>query len=365
MKKLLSVFAIVAMASGAFGADADVDGRPYEIVWANRTHDDHEPILPMTDAAGWRVETQNAVARLESATDRKLFGPGVVRLVYRGTGKNPRVRILPPKPVRITNAFDAVSLWIYGNNVYYSAKAKGTPSTTLTAEFLDADGKSFSVQVAHIHHLEWWLAQKRLADDLIPRAARGATFTGFTLTGGTNTEDRSLDFTSFCVFKEEFAPVSFKARPKRANRVFPDAPAGINTGDGTLPFPNRALTVVPPASGETFLFRLPSDLAIWDDLAFSRDGGKTWQPFAKGGGLWFASDDPKGKAFRAACPYTAVTNRAAPLDVTCRGTCALPRHVRGDRLPRGGALPRGGTVPRRRRARGRRARGGGSFRQLA
>ena len=71
MKKLLSVFAIMAMASGAIGAAADVDGRPYEIVWANRTHDDHEPILPMTDAAGWRVETQNAVARLESATDRK------------------------------------------------------------------------------------------------------------------------------------------------------------------------------------------------------------------------------------------------------------------------------------------------------
>ena len=55
MKKLLSVFAIMAMASGAFGADAAADTRPYEIVWANRTHDDHEPIVPMTDAAGWRV----------------------------------------------------------------------------------------------------------------------------------------------------------------------------------------------------------------------------------------------------------------------------------------------------------------------
>ena len=118
MKKLLSVFAIMAMASGVVGADAAADTRPYEIVWANRTHDDHEPILPMTDAAGWRVETENAVARLESATDRRMFGPGVVRLVYRGTGPKPRVKILPPKPVRVEGAFDAVSLWIYGNNVY-------------------------------------------------------------------------------------------------------------------------------------------------------------------------------------------------------------------------------------------------------
>ena len=82
IKKLIAVLlAMGAVSGGAFGADADVDGRPYEIVWANRTHDDHEPILPMTDAMCWRVETENAVARLESATDRKMFGPGVMRLV--------------------------------------------------------------------------------------------------------------------------------------------------------------------------------------------------------------------------------------------------------------------------------------------
>ena len=98
MNKTLTVvlLAMVAMPGGAFGADAAADTRPYEIVWANRTHDDHEPILPMTDAAGWRVETENAVAHLESATDRRMFGPGVVRLVYRGTGPKPRVKILPP-----------------------------------------------------------------------------------------------------------------------------------------------------------------------------------------------------------------------------------------------------------------------------
>ena len=51
MKKLLSVFAVVAMASGVVGADAAADTRPYEIVWANRTHDDHEPILPFPNRA--------------------------------------------------------------------------------------------------------------------------------------------------------------------------------------------------------------------------------------------------------------------------------------------------------------------------
>ena len=52
IKKMIAVLlAMGAVSSGAFGADADVDGRPYEIVWANRTHDDHEPILPFPNRA--------------------------------------------------------------------------------------------------------------------------------------------------------------------------------------------------------------------------------------------------------------------------------------------------------------------------
>lgn len=171
LMRKIPIIVTAFLAWNSLNADVAADTRPYEIVWANRTHDDHEPILPMTDAAGWRVEPENAVARIESATDRQLLGPGVVRLVYRGTGPNPRVLILPPKPVRVDGAFDAVSLWIYGNTVNYSSKAKDTPPTTLMADFIDADGKPFSVKVAYINHIEWWLAQRRLSDDLIARAA--------------------------------------------------------------------------------------------------------------------------------------------------------------------------------------------------
>lgn len=103
LMRKIPIIVTAFLAWNSLNADVAADTRPYEIVWANRTHDDHEPILPMTDAAGWRVETENAVARIESATDRQLFGPGVVRLVYRGTGPNPRVLILPPKPVRMAS----------------------------------------------------------------------------------------------------------------------------------------------------------------------------------------------------------------------------------------------------------------------
>ena len=65
--------------------------RPYEFVWANRTADDQPPLERMESAEGWRVETDHAVASVLSATDRALFGDGVVRLVYRADGVRPRV----------------------------------------------------------------------------------------------------------------------------------------------------------------------------------------------------------------------------------------------------------------------------------
>ena len=140
----------------AWGAEADVEGRPYEFVWANRVADDRPVLLPLTETAGWTVECRNAVARFEQTTEHRLFGPGAARLVYRATGKAPQITLRPPAPVAITGAFDTVSLWIYGNNVSY-ARDKSTPPVTVAAQFVDGSGKAFSLSLLTIRHLEWFL----------------------------------------------------------------------------------------------------------------------------------------------------------------------------------------------------------------
>ena len=294
--------------------------RPYEMVWANRTRDAHDPLLALTDAAGWTVETRNAVATFARATDRLLFGDGVCRLTYRATGKSPSIRVKPPQPVSVKGPFDTLSLWIYGNNVYYVPN--GAPPTDVVAEFRDAAGKPFEVKLLHVSHLEWHLAQRRLSDELVARVKDGATFLGFRVTGGTNADDRTLDFNSFCAFREELAPLSFQPRAKRPNRVFPEVSAGVNTGHGLLPFPNTPLGVTPPpwrAAGTYLAFRLPTRASDWGDMAFRwRDGA--WQTFAQGSGLWFAGADAKAPpARRAETETTVTTNRVTPLDVTLRG----------------------------------------------
>ncbi len=318
MRTLL--FLVLAVASCSLSArerpsQGDDAKRPYEMVWANRTKDAHTPVLPLTDATGWTVETTNAVATFTRVTDRLLFGDGVCRLTYRATGKDPSLFIKPPAPVGLTNSFDTISCWIFGNTTMYSRDR--TPYTTIFAEFRDADGKPLTIRLIQVSHVEWHLAYRRLSSHDAARVKKGATFLGFRVTGGTNTEDRSLDFTSFCAFTETRGPLTFKPRAKRPNRAFPEAPAGVNTGHGLLPFPNARWGVTPPSlPDERLEVRLPTCAGNWDALAIRWDGSP-WQSVAQGGGVWF----DKGNwnlARRAETATSVTTNSAAPLDVTVR-----------------------------------------------
>lgn len=299
--------------------------RPYELVWANRVQDLHAPFAPLTDAAGWTVETSHAVATFTRATDRLLFGDGVCRLTYRATGANPVVTLRPPQPIPVNGPFDTVSCWGYGNNHNGYAPDPSTPSVTVTAHFADVDGRSFAVKLLYVNYKEWFQGWARLSPDQIARTARGATFTSLMVTGGTNAEDRSIDLNSLCAFTEAFKPLSFAPRAKRPNRVFPDAPPGNNVGTGLLPFPNTPLGVVPKTRPAAELeIALPQRASNWDDLAFRWKGG-AWQRVATDGGLWFADlpagpDKSRGASRRRVETGTAVvTNRVAPLDVTVTG----------------------------------------------
>ena len=148
MKRLALV---TALAAAALAGTAAV--RPYEFDWANRTADDRPVLLPLVDAAGWTVSATNAVATFARADAHCLFGDAVPRLVYRGTGPNPRITLRPPAPVPVQGPVDTVSVWVYGNNVSY-ARDPSTPPVHIEALFTDADGKPFSVSLYTVRHLE-------------------------------------------------------------------------------------------------------------------------------------------------------------------------------------------------------------------
>ncbi|MDD4025734.1 MAG: hypothetical protein PHN85_07410 [Kiritimatiellae bacterium] len=288
------------------------------MVNAGRDSDDHPPLVAFTGADGWRVETKDAQARFERSQDVLLFGDAVAKLTYRATGKNPAVTLLPPEPVKIDGSFDAVTCWIYGNNHSY-APDPATPPVSITLNFADHDNKPFQVNLARIHHKEWFLCHRRLDPATAARVANGGSLVSITVTNGRNTEDRVIYFNSMAVFTESFPPLTFAPRPRRGVTVFPDCDPGANTGPGQLPFPNTPLTVIPhdpfpsisrvaKTSGGRYLLiregedghleiRLPSKAGNWDDLAMRwADSGDWFRP-GIGGGLYFAVDN--GKPSRA------------------------------------------------------------------
>ena len=288
--------------------------RPYEIVWAGRTHDDHPSLLPFTDASGWTVQASNAVATLETSRDRLLFGGATCRFTCRATGPNPTITLMPPAPVKAKGAFDTLTWWIYGMGRTWR---KPHIPMRIAANFTSASGEPFSVSLPKVNHSEWFLLHQSLSEAQRALAKDGAQLVSFTVTGTTNDVDKSVYFNSFCAFKEELKPLSYRPRAKRPYRVFPAADVGTNTGEGELPFPNSPLGVIPRAAAtDDLVFRLPKKASTWDDMAFSWKGGP-WIQFAKRGGLFF---DDGGKEL-VALPETetvVVTNSVAPLDVVLR-----------------------------------------------
>ena len=270
------------------------DGVPYEITRAGRTKDDFEPVVPFTDDGGWRVECENAVATVGSTTAHRLFGKGALKLTYRAVpgGKRPVVKLLPPAPVQLPADADAISIWCYGNN-NYGKDATGkpnTPSTALFAEFADGAGGECECELEYVNHREWFLSFRRIPADILAKArAGGMKLVGFQLRGGTNLEDREILLTSFCAFRDNLdAKLSVTPRARRGVRLFKDEPQGVNTGDGTLPFPNSPRTILPPETKRDarLEFRPPKRPAeSWDDLAFRWNGGP-WIALATGGGVF-------------------------------------------------------------------------------
>ena len=289
----MKLFAIVVCVAASFACLAG--NRPYELDWANRAADDRPVLLPLVSAEGWTCRATAATGTVSTASERVLFGDGVLHLAYRLPNANGVLRLTPPAPVPVPPGIDTVSVWIWGNHAYY----RRDPGVviTLAAEFLDADGKPFSVDICRVSHSDWFLAQKRLAPDLAARVAKGGSFTGFVVRGGPDDKDRWIELTSFAAYKEELKPLAFAPRRKRGVQVFPNAPQGLNTGEGRLPFPTVPTTIVPLVAEDPDLeFRFPADPARWDDLAVRYRKGP-WMLVAQGGGL-YPQDAAKGAKVR-------------------------------------------------------------------
>ena len=274
-----------AAAAGLCAVAFSAPLRPYEFVWADRVRDEFPPVLRLERADGWRVVASNAEASVSTSADLALFGESVVRLDYRATGEKPFVRLVPPSPVALTEAFDTLTLWVYGNNI----RGNPCPPVRIAAEFETPSGKTVSRSLGSVAHKEWFL-QTNVAEPL----PRGCRFTGFLISGAMQKEMRTIYLTSFCAFTDPRRPLPKRAMP------------------GIKVFTTEENAVVPPEAklAKRLEFRFPEDGSDWSDLAFRYDGGD-WIALAAGGGIF-----PRSAAKDAKVSFKVVGNSLV-CDIEC------------------------------------------------
>lgn len=242
-------------AAGPKPATDTVGQRPYELVDANRTAP-RTPLVDFDSLQGWTVECwDGAQAALHPTDEQRVWESTTTKLIYRGTGEKSSVVLRPPQPIPIPNRYDCINLWVYGNNWAWVPDPK-TPQVKIDLLVTDSAGVEQAISFTQVRWKEWWLPHRKLDPENEKRLNSGSRFSGIRITNCGNLEDRNLYFENLVFYKEELPPLHFEPRAKRGIDPFPGQTAGVNTGAGRLPFPNREETILPSNTERKFRNRI-------------------------------------------------------------------------------------------------------------
>jgi len=325
VRTFLTFFAIISIALAGNTAKVvpaindiepwqQVGQQPYEMSWTQREESPHT-LVDFEDMKGWTLELQNGAAgELRRSREQQMWGKYVAKFVFSGPTKESRIVARPPEPTAIPGAFDSVELWGYGNR-WGSEDDKTTPAASVAVLITDAQGNEHRVALVDINWKQWWLIHRRLDAAAIAAIALPAKFSGIEISKIGNTQPRYFFCDSLAFYREELAPLKLAAQPKRNLVPWRGQIAGLNTGEGTLPFPTREETILPlnreqdfkvsvreraPKQFEfryagrdaTVIYEYKPSAGGLSEITVSVDGGASYRPL-DGGGVRF-EDTPKG-----------------------------------------------------------------------
>jgi len=229
------------------------DRRPYEFKKAKRDTDDVPPLVDFEDGTNWRVVATDAAATCAITQEEQLFGTNTLKLSYCGGhaagAPCPAVRIAPPEPIALPKAFDTLYVWVKGNHFGRGGNTDfSLPNPELFAVFRLVHGEEMKISLAKITWPDWHQVNRRFTEAERVKFA-GATFVGFELSGGTQAQYLQMHFDNLAIFTDDLqTPLDVKPRARRNLKPLAGAVQGINTGEGTLPFPTREETIIPKTS---------------------------------------------------------------------------------------------------------------------
>ena len=271
--KHLTAFFVVLMGATLYAQTVGV--RPYEMDWAGRVEDDHpEAVLADFEEEGWTGECVGGTITVERTREQQLFGEYVLKATYCNTIESSQIYyIRPPEPLKAPEHFDAITLWVYGNPEAIEKDRASIGPICLNVQLTNAEGSVTDIELYSVDWNEWFLCHKRLTPEQQEQFSRpGTTVTAIVLKPANNMEPRTLYFDSLCLYQEELQPLTFEPRPKRGVALFPGQDPGANTGEGTLPFPNRADTILPDDLGNNTQVSIEQEDNVFILKSLSKDG---------------------------------------------------------------------------------------------
>ena len=284
--------------------------RPYEMDWAGRYEDEHpDAVLEDFESEGWIGECSGGTIAVERSREQLLFNDYVLKATYCNNADTEGAQtylVRPPEPLAVPEPFDAITIWAYGNEEALYQDAKTIGRVTIYIQLRNSDGETADIEMYTVDWYQWFMLHHTMTPQEQEKFCRpGTVVTGIVLKPAKNTEPRTLYFDSLSFFKEEYKPLTFTKRPKRGIPLFPGQDPGANTGEGTLPFPTRADTILPDSAAAgssvvleqvknsyTYIYKgTDGELKVaytpqtgtWSDFTASWNGGPSFQPLYDGG----------------------------------------------------------------------------------
>ena len=226
---------------------------PYEMTWVDR-EENPETLVDFEDLSGWALDQYDgASGDLRRSREQQMWGMYTGKIEYAGAREGSRVVARPPAPIPIPGRFDSIEMWGYGDRLPsfggISAPASGAtkrpPPVKLNILVLDAGGREFRFPLTDMRWTDWWLIHHKAQPQVLNDMAWPAKFAGIEVAMGAGADRRFVFVDSLAFYQEKMGPLSFKPQPRRNLKPFRGQIEGLNTGEGTLPFPTREETILP------------------------------------------------------------------------------------------------------------------------
>ncbi|MCZ2156186.1 MAG: hypothetical protein LC114_20180, partial [Bryobacterales bacterium] len=294
-----------------------VGQQPYEFTWVQR-NEDPRTLVDFEDLSGWTLELHaGAQGELRRSREQQMWGEHVAKISYSGADAQSRVIARPPKPLPIPERFDAIDMWGYGNRWSW-VPDPSTPAADVAILVTDARGLEHRIQLTDIRWKQWWLIHRRAPSKELAEIVWPATFSGIEIRNAANKDLRHFYCDSLAFYTEEQKPLELAAQPKRNLKPFRGQIVGLNTGEGTLPFPTREETILPEnfetdyrvsvrqtgknhfelayaGKDASVVYNYDPAAGSLDEIGVRVNGGRRFRPFG-GGGIRFAGSAPNEAA---------------------------------------------------------------------